>query len=85
MDADIRMVVCGDAHYVSVFLFEGRAGDNDAFWELRGVCGWSGEALDSFFAEENKPVPSVCVGEGYVAGHFVFVGLGVVLLEKKLC
>lgn len=82
VDANIRVVVGGYTHDISVFLFEGGAGDNDAFWAVRGVWRWGREAGDGGFAEEDQPVPSVSIGEGHVLGHFLFVGFGVILLRR---
>lgn len=84
VNADIGVVVGRDTHDVSVFMFESGTGDDDTFGEGGGVWRRCGETGDGCFAEEDQPVPSICVGEGNVLGHFVFVGLGVVLFKEKV-
>ncbi len=75
----VVVVVGGDADDVAVFALERGAGDDDAG---RGrVVG--GEAGDGGLAQEDQPVPSVGVGEGFVLGHFLLVGFGVVLWRGR--
>ena len=40
------------------------------------------EASDGSFSEGNEPVPSIDVGEGDALGHFLLIGVEVVLLEE---
>lgn len=71
-----------DAQDVAVFALEGGAGEDHAVGSAQ--CAWGlvllvEEGGDCFVAEQDQPVPSVGVCEGFAAGHFGDVGGGVVL------
>lgn len=54
--------VGGDAHDVSIFLFEGGTGDYNAGRRVEVVGLRRGEGLDGGFAQGDEPVPAVFVG-----------------------
>lgn len=84
MHADGRVFERCDAQDVAVFALEGGAGEDYAAGDGGGCWGGVGlglclEGCDCFVAEQDEPVPSIGVCEGFAAGHFGDVGGGVVL------
>jgi len=76
MDLYRGMFVVGDSDDIPVFMLQRRTSDNHRIGGL--------EALNSFIAQRDQPVPTVGVTERNALGHFLFVGGGMIIIALHI-